>query len=697
MDITRIYFLIVLIFSLQSFAREFSINFMWVYPEANTKEEFLFPVVRQKTVQSSKGVTENWDINVVDDWMTPWFKENPDGHFVFWYDGTTASRSQIGKTNEILQKLSSTHLTKGGDVVLKDVRDLPWVAEHSEAFSSETPTYPKIDLFRVIAAIDYVEQCQQECAFVYVDVDKGLKKLRDGSYASVGLGRFHLFDTHSRKALKEVGLILNQGLENNFFILGNNNKNMINAIKEVVIKSNIAHVPIMKAQIADQKMLMQRRAAHKTDVENVAIDSVNRVYFSMFNVLPLYFDYLEKQIDLEPDPSIHGKPIHEVLSKIDISKMDHVRNFYRVKSKTKRLLLSDSNFPGLNMGGSETMSAAAPTPVKEAIFGSALYQDWEKNYDNTISNDDLIQRVIQNYLVMKGFIDQKSIFTSTIPKNSMKAKKIFFIEDGTKKWAAKLFKFQDEFRKEAFLIDKHREIANEITRLNSKNLPIPHLIQSLDAFMAGGRGVIFMEYAAGETYEDIFLSLATMEDKDIVAIFTAMGRQHASLQNIYALNKDKILYSKDQHSGNVMFDRATMQSYWIDLDLSEIDDLSEVGLVNNIKDENYFEELVADDYLKGFLKLGFHQGLRKYLLAISSLVTGYEQVMIKTLNKVALAYFNYAKSRTDERLRKLLKTAAEQYMQSERNRAVNDAKQTFRDYVQNLFKDVSINQILQRY
>lgn len=664
---------IVVLLARVSVALQYTINFMWTFAEPKPTEQFIFPPVRLKTVEplSKKEV---WDLKVVDDWIVAWLKQNPEEHFVFWYDGSTVSQEQLTKTTQLFASLKATYLFGQGQFELKDVRDLQLVKANPEIFSPSTPGYLQVDLFRLIAAREYVDSCQTECAFVYADVDKGLKLLPDGSFQALDLTRNDLFNAKNLDSLQKVGLILNSNQENNFFILGNHNKTMLKAIDEIGIKSSFERIPALKEEIEFLKLLMAKKVAHKADVDRVAYEAVNRVYDTMVNAQLPYFNHLNNSVELVPDPSFGTQEFFRIFSKIDVRLGRNVNNSFTFKQKGPDV----KRYPQVSMGGSSSASYLTPLHVREAIFGAALYGDWLKDYAS-ITDEDRVTKTIHAYLVWKKFINDSATI-SWIKPQSGKAEKIFFIKDGDQEWAAKLFKDGSEFIKESRLIDKHTEIIDELPKINRHKLPIPQLMKSLAAFFAGDKGVIFMEKARGETIADIFDRLPQLTNEEIVAIFKAIGSQYAHLQAIYANEKNMVLFSYDQNSGTLLFDTKEMKSYWIDLDLREDHDLDEMGLVNTIDKESYFYEFTQQYFIRKFSLLGFENGLSKYFLALLSMNDGYNDGLFSAMPKeIVRSVMVQPNQRMKKVLSDLIEHAVVRFRNIEKTRKIEECEKRIRD------------------
>ena len=208
--------------SLSVFSIEHSINFMWLNLIKNN-DQFIFPDVREKA--------EGWKINVFEDWLKPWIASNKNSNFVFWYDDNTISSKQLQNTKEEFERLKKS-VGSNAFIEFKKINDLDIVKQNQDFFS-KLPIYPKADMLRVAAGLAYLKDCTKECAYIYVDFDKGLK-LTDQGLTPLDLKVETFLNPNNQTLLKEKGIILNNGDENNFFILGNNRETMQKLQKEVI-------------------------------------------------------------------------------------------------------------------------------------------------------------------------------------------------------------------------------------------------------------------------------------------------------------------------------------------------------------------------------------------------------------------------------------------------------------------------------
>jgi hypothetical protein len=247
-----LFYIALFLMTNSGFARTYSVNAIWINDRI-TSDEYVFPKIRKKNQHN----VEDFETDVVR-WIELWLKANMDANFTFWFDPRMVIEEQIKNTNKLFESLQEKWLTNTqGSIQLKSIYESPTVAQYEDYFCSDanpqTPLYLRVDLLRIALGLDYVEGCpaNEKCYFVYVDVDKGLVK---SFYPSryyydwiYDLKEINLLDEDALKALLDYGLILRRGIhttgiENNFFILSNQNQNMLNALRTIVIESNLKRI-----------------------------------------------------------------------------------------------------------------------------------------------------------------------------------------------------------------------------------------------------------------------------------------------------------------------------------------------------------------------------------------------------------------------------------------------------------------------
>jgi hypothetical protein len=185
----------------------------------------------------------------------------------------------------------------------------------------------RLDLLRIIALLEYVSQCHNECAAIYADIDKGIvnegdkiNKNDDGTLKTFDLSENGLFDLNTVIGLKTFGLVMRNGYENSFLMISNQNPLMLKALKDIVVSSNLRRIFPLLDRMKQLKLTLPNEDLQKAPLDNnfinikgfdnidtepkkelkeIAENQVNMVYNSMTHgPLMVYFAYLEGKIDL---------------------------------------------------------------------------------------------------------------------------------------------------------------------------------------------------------------------------------------------------------------------------------------------------------------------------------------------------------------------------------------------------------------
>lgn len=410
-----------------TFAREININMMWINRKIDSNNQYVFPDIREKGERQLNARTlerlaktgafydvrwNQFDIRIIEDWMIPWLSNNPNKNFVFWYDSRAVSEQQIETTNARFAELQKEFLVAGGSLSLRDIRDLKMVRENELIFSEAVPIYLRVDLLRMIVGLEYLEKCPGQCAYLYLDADKGLKKPSSSinHFATTVNAEEALssINENARKinsayfdnnvgTLEEYGLALNgNSIENSALVMTNDNPNMLKAIRSVVVLSNFERIKMWLArdkELREQlppsmKSVDPKKFAAMDDFKLLSIDDkkawkvhfergVSMIWWSFTNSpLLTYFLFLEGKLDLQ----FHGKKLGDdestvakMFASLDLGDDydDYVQDIHESTKNThmKCTVIEDPTkkcidvfvpykmFPRMTMDGSETASA----------------------------------------------------------------------------------------------------------------------------------------------------------------------------------------------------------------------------------------------------------------------------------------------------------------------------------------------------
>lgn len=310
------------------FAVPYAVNFMWINSETNLKNSYVFSPIRAKEVQE-----KNWDVEV-ERYLESWIMQNPQADINLWYDLNAVTPQQIKNTEELFAVLT-TKAKREKPIFLKNIHELPVVRNHPDVFSKAVPIYLRVDLLRIIAGLDYVNSCSDDmCVYIYVDLDKGMIKppsefaTTNEAYlpSNMPVSKNELLDPETLKSIEEKGLVM-QGsegrAENNFIMLSNKNKNMMQALQTIVVDSNLLKIRQFSSlgqSILDQAQetikdihgkswqeqlgfirnkLMSSEPSLATKIRRLEKSQTEAIYNSMVvGPLMLYFEFLNKNISL---------------------------------------------------------------------------------------------------------------------------------------------------------------------------------------------------------------------------------------------------------------------------------------------------------------------------------------------------------------------------------------------------------------
>ncbi len=178
----------------------YTINLMWLNRDLKEDEPYIIRSTDKLTVETYLS--------------SPcfWASKNSQSTVQFWYDSKFTSQDSLDRTKRKIEYRLRSCPT-AAPIVFKDIRELAHVKDNPEAFSSKVPVYFRADLTRVIAGYEEVKNTKN--IFVYADLDVEAMSKED------------LFDTMTKKQLKEYGMVMGATAEGAFyfdFITGNKQK-----------------------------------------------------------------------------------------------------------------------------------------------------------------------------------------------------------------------------------------------------------------------------------------------------------------------------------------------------------------------------------------------------------------------------------------------------------------------------------------
>ena len=107
------------------------------------------------------------------------------------------------------------------------------------------------------------------------------------------------------------------------------------------------------------------------------------------------------------------------------------------------------------------------------------------------------------------------------------------------------------------------QIANELKKTH-KDTPLPIITGPRGGLMIGDYSVMVLEKAEGEPLKDLFEQVTAMSDEAVKKMFFNIGEQSGNLDRLFYDETGGILWHRDSHVGNFLYDEKTGQLYWID-------------------------------------------------------------------------------------------------------------------------------------
>lgn len=174
-------------------------------------------------------------------------------------------------------------------------------------------------------------------------------------------------------------------------------------------------------------------------------------------------------------------------------------------------------------------------------------------------------------LKRKKDVSQSSRVKKTIIPQSAHAERVIIIESNTCQRALKVFKEETRFQEESEELLGLKDIVKFVNQMHDCMPDLPILAGFTGTSQAGGKGVMMMEAAKGETLADAYLkNLKDIPDEKIKMVFLSIGKQFGTLDTLMLKETKKVLVHGDSHGGNFTYDEKTGQLYWIDLEGTQL-------------------------------------------------------------------------------------------------------------------------------
>jgi len=238
---------------------DYTINLMWINKESAHEFSFLNGKHKQEYVSNLLG----------------WSMHHPKGTIHLWFDSATTSDRALSELQGLLKEQSKNY-PNGSSIVLRDIRQLTHVKEHSNIFSDKIPVYFRSDLLRVIAGLEALKQNARKTYFVYADFDVA------------PLSPSKLFDKETKENLKKYGIVMTAGghlgFENSFYILSADAPHMHTALERAIVELNTKRA--YNALQGELYNVNRRRTRN-------ALDNLPQIVYDSYPAMFKYFYHLQ--------------------------------------------------------------------------------------------------------------------------------------------------------------------------------------------------------------------------------------------------------------------------------------------------------------------------------------------------------------------------------------------------------------------
>jgi hypothetical protein len=251
----------------------YSINLMWINRDFDKDQRFIHPSKDEATLNK----------NFLDI-VFAWARLHTDAVVNIWFDGAFISPEAIRNTSAALaQRLLRSKETPTATILLRDIRTLHKVIKYPNVFSNKIPVYFRVDLARMIIALELLSTSPKPTYFVYADLD--MKPLIPEK----------LFDLDTMQKLKEYGFIMSAfdgpfaNFENGFQIISNINHNLLKAISFVIVDLNIARaLNALKGEFFDVRLAFDTK-------KHCPMKDLQEAVYKSYGIMFKYFLSLDKK------------------------------------------------------------------------------------------------------------------------------------------------------------------------------------------------------------------------------------------------------------------------------------------------------------------------------------------------------------------------------------------------------------------
>lgn len=202
-----------------SIPQNYSINIMWINNKLKESQQYIHPGLNEEELQ------EHFFQHIV-----TWAAMNPKNQINLWFDSLTTPDTAVKNTTQLINE---TH-PEMSNIILRDIRDIPYVQDHPSLFSQRTPEFRNKLLQIITAMFDISTERVSYCIFGNLLDLIEYKDLFDLK----SLSSQELFDEQTMKNLQKYGITITCKSGITKGVIGGNTTRLFELLSHDWIKPN---------------------------------------------------------------------------------------------------------------------------------------------------------------------------------------------------------------------------------------------------------------------------------------------------------------------------------------------------------------------------------------------------------------------------------------------------------------------------
>jgi len=278
---------------------KYSVNLMWINSVLNTNQLYIHPSENETDLHK----------NFLN-YIFKWAAVSKGSTINLWYDGLLTPATAVANTCRLIYEKKITGLAP---ILLRDIRQIPKVAQNPDIFGENVPVYFRSDILRPIIALYLLNNRETHCC-VYFDL------------VVEPLSQEQIFDVETCQNLHQYGIVMahnnevlsQHSYENYCQIISDDNMNLLKAVDWALIEVNIA-----RCKRALQGKLFKAYDGLRCPPMYHIVEAVYKSYEKMWE----YFCSLEGLGTFRNDSKIYNKEV-DGLKPFGISLLTEPLSFY---------------------------------------------------------------------------------------------------------------------------------------------------------------------------------------------------------------------------------------------------------------------------------------------------------------------------------------------------------------------------------